>query len=52
MENGSGGFLADLTFVGGHFGFVVLPVIVALANNRHQRLFRQPAIHVESSGVR
>jgi hypothetical protein len=22
MENGSGGFLADLTFVGGNFGYV------------------------------
>lgn len=24
MENGSGGFLADLTFVGGHFGYAAL----------------------------
>lgn len=26
MENGSGGFLADLTFVGGNFGYAYLTV--------------------------
>lgn len=24
MENGSGGFLTNLTFVGGNFGYVIL----------------------------
>jgi hypothetical protein len=31
MENGSGGFLADLTFVGGNFGYVIMNRLAILA---------------------
>jgi hypothetical protein len=30
MENGSGGFLADLTFVGGNFGYVIISMLTFL----------------------
>ena len=55
MENGSGGFLADLYFIGGKFGLVITkfesPSCLIHSNIWWQCIFWKPAIHRQWSLV-